>query len=481
MQKPGMEAASMSDEVRDTQHKAMDLNLDPAKFGTFAEIGAGQEVARWFFHVGKAAGTVAKSVSGYDMSISDGMYGPTAHYVSRERLESMLDHEYRELLQRLDAKRGENTTFFVFADTVATRRRTTLETGHGWLGIRFQTTPRGEPSEIIIHVQVLDQEVLGQQAAIGLIGVNLVHGAFFHWNDPNTLIASLTDGLKRQRCEVDMIKFSGPAFAGLDNRLMSLQLVQLGLTDAAMFTADGEAVQPAEVLYHKAVLLERGSFRPVTNTTLGMLDRALDQLHQKYPGESANVVVLMEMTLKNLMREQSIDHEDFLARADILGALGKSVLISSYTRFDGVTEYLRHYTKNKVGMVVGIPTLFEIFKEDYYTDLEGGIMEGLGRLFRGEVKLYVYPTIDPVTGKLTTAENLDIRPELQHLYRYLWDNGFIEMIGDFDVTELSITPSAVLEKLQSADPGWESLVPEKAAELIKRKGFFGYTGAPRTI
>ena len=464
----------MADEPLDTLHKALALNLDTGKFGSFAEIGAGQEVARWFFHAGHAAGTVAKSVSAYDMSVSDGMYGPTARYVSRERLESMLDHEYKELIDRLDAKRGEKTCFFVFADTVATRHRTPTETGHGWLGIRFQVHPRQEPSEIIIHVQMLDQEVLGQQAALGMLGVNLVYAAIFHWWEPEVLMNLLIEGLSHERGEVDMIKFSGPAFEQVDNRLMALELVERGLTNAAMFTAQREVVQPAEVLYHKPVLLERGSFRPVTNVTLDMLDRAQKQIEVENHDGAAGCVVLMEMTLSNLMDNQAIDHKDFLARADLLAALGKNVLISNYTRFDGVTDYLRHYTKSKVGMVVGVPTLIEIFKEEYYTDLDGGILEGLGRLFHGPVKLYVYPTIDAASGQLLTAENPAIAPELKHLYAYLWDNGYIAMIRDYDVADLRISPAEVLAKLQADDPGWEALVPANAAEVIKQKGLFGY-------
>ena len=463
----------------DTLHKALALNLDNGKYGTFAEIGAGQEVAGWFFRAGHASGTVAKSVSAYDMKVSDSMYGPTSHYVSRERLESMLDHEYAELLERLDAKRGENTNFFVYADTVATRRRTPTETGHGWLGMRFQDHPRHAPSEIIIHVQMLDQDPLGQASALGIFGVNLIYAAFHSWWDPIALIKSLRDGLSGHRGEVDMIKFSGPAFEQLDNRLMSLQLVELGMTQAAMFTAQGEVVQPAEVLYHRPVLVERGSFRPITNVTLDMLDRALVQVRtDRKPEEIADVVVLMEMTLSNLMESQEIDHKDFLARADILAALGKDVLISNYTRFDGVTDYLRHYTKNRIGMVVGFPTLLEIFKEEYYVELEGGILEGIGRLFQGLVRLYVYPTIDAASGQLLTAENPAIRPELKHLYEYLWDNQYICTIRDYDAAQLRVSPGEVLAKLQAGDPSWEQLVPREAAEVIKQKGLFGYAKQP---
>lgn len=468
----------MADQVLETQpldtlHKALALNVDATKFGTFAEIGAGQEVAGWFFHAGHAAGTVAKSVSAYDMKVSDSMYGPTSHYVSRERLESMLEREYAELLERLDAKRGENTTFFVYADTVATRRRTQTETGHGWLGIRFQDHPRRQPSQIIIHVQMLDSEPLGQAAALGIIGVNLIYAAFYKWWDPNALITSLTDGLRGERFDVDMIKFSGPAFEQVDNRLMSLQLVEQGLTSAAMFTAQGEVVQPAEVLYHKTVLIERGSFRPVTNVTLDMLDRAGKQIEADDPTTNGNCIVLMEMTLSNLMEAEHIDHKDFLARADILAALGQNVLISNYTRFDDVTDYLRHYTKSRIGMVLGVPTLLEIFKEEYYTDLEGGILEGIGRLFHGPVKLYVYPTIDP-TGALLTAERPAIKPELKHLYEYLWDNNYICPIRQFDPAQLRTSPGEVLTKLLAGDGSWESLVPAAAARLIKEKGFFGF-------
>jgi hypothetical protein len=256
---------------------------------------------------------------------------------------------------------------------------------------------------------------------------------------------------------------------------MSLLLVELGLTEAAMFTSQGEVVQPGEVLYHKPVLLERGSFRPVTNVTMDMLDRALQQVNADNPQEAAGCVVLMEMTLSNLMEEKQIDHKDFLARADILSALGKNVLISNYKRFDEVTDYLRQYTKSRVGMVVGVPTLLEIFKEDYYTDLEGGILEGLGRLFHGPMRLYVYPTVDAASGELFTAEHPAIKAELKYLYEYLWENDYIRPIRDYDVAQLKISPSDVLAKMQSGDSDWEKLVPSKAVELIKQKGFFGYT------
>lgn len=466
----------MAEESGSTRPKALKINLDGRKFGTFAEIGAGQEVARWFFHAGKAAGTIAKTISAYDMAISDGLYGPTQRYVSRQRLEAMLENEFKSLVERLDQTRGEHTAFFVFADTSATQTHSHRPAGHSWLGVRFQTEPRGEPSEIILHVEMLDPVTVEQQEALGLAGVNLIYGAFYYADDPTHLIASLMDDLSRRRIEVDMIKFSGPAFAKVDNRLMSLQLVEQGLTDAAMFTADGEVVEPAEVLYNKPVMIERGSFRPVTNVTLEMLDRAVRQLQQDCP-PAQDLVAIMEMTLNNLMSEQAIDHQDFLARVDILGALGKIVMISNYTRFDKVTSYLRHYTQNWIGMAMGVPTLREVFEEKYYTEMEGGILEGLGRLFQGRVKLFIYPTRETDAGELTTSDRLDVKPELSHLYRHLVENGYIASIREFDPGELHVTPGAVLAGIQSGDPSWEKLVPPQAAAVIKQKGLFGYRAA----
>ena len=463
----------MAEESGSTRPKALKINLDGRKFGTFAEIGAGQEVARWFFHAGKAAGTIAKTISAYDMAISDGLYGPTQRYVSRQRLEAMLENEFKSLVERLDQTRGEHTAFFVFADTSATQTHSHRPAGHSWLGVRFQTEPRGEPSEIILHVEMLDPVTVEQQEALGLAGVNLIYGAFYYADDPTHLIASLMDDLSRRRIEVDMIKFSGPAFAKVDNRLMSLQLVEQGLTDAAMFTADGEVVEPAEVLYNKPVMIERGSFRPVTNVTLEMLDRAVRQLQQDCP-PAQDLVAIMEMTLNNLMSEQAIDHQDFLARVDILGALGKIVMISNYTRFDKVTSYLRHYTQNWIGMAMGVPTLREVFEEKYYTEMEGGILEGLGRLLQGRVKLFIYPTRETDAGELTTSDRLDVKPELSHLYRHLVENGYIASIREFDPGELHVTPGAVLAGIQSGDPSWEKLVPPQAATVIKQKGLFGY-------
>jgi hypothetical protein len=459
-----------------TDKKALQINLDAKKYGTFAEIGAGQEVARRFFHVGGAAGTIAKTMSAYDMTFSDAIYGPADRYVSRVRLNTMLDHEYKLLVERLDQKLGEQREFFVFADTVAARSFKQHNESQGWLGVRFQTQSRGEPSQIIIHVRMLDETNIDQQEALGIIGVNLIYGAFYHLKDAERLISSLQENLSPGRMQVDLIKFSGPAFMRIDNRLMSLQLVSQGLTDAVMFTADGETVQPAEIFHKKSILVERGSFRPVTYATNDMLDGARRQFLKESRCSENDLVVLMEMTLENLLAEGQLNHADFLARVDILGALGRTVLISRFGEYYRLASYLSRYTNKMIGLVMGVPTLLEIFDEKYYLNLEGGILEALGRMFKSGLKLYVYPTIDETTGKIVTATQLEVAPNLRSLYRYLIDNQYIDEITDYHPEYLRIYPPNALAKLQSGDRSWEEMVPPEVVEIIKQREFFGYRG-----
>ena len=458
-----------------TDRKALQINLDPAKYGTFAEIGAGQEVARRFFRIGGAAGTIAKTMSAYDMTFSDAIYGPADRYVSRVRLQTMLDHEYNLLIERLDAKFGAEKTFFVFADTVAARSFKQRSESHGWLGMRFQSEPRAQPSQIIIHVRLLDQTNVEQQEALGVIGVNLLYGAFYH-HQPEKLISSLHENLDSGRIEVDMIKFSGPVFQSVDNRLMSLQLVSQGLTNAVMFKADGETVQPAEVFYKKAILVERGNFRPVTYATNDMLDGACRVFMKHCDCSEDEVVVLMEMTLENLLADGQVDHADFLARADILRALGRTVLISKFGEYYRLAGYLFRYTNRAIGLVMGVPSLMEIFNEKYYTNLEGGILEALGRMFKGGLKLYVYPMVDEASGKLVTGTQIGVAPNLRSLFRYLIDNQYVQEITEYHPEYLRIHPPDVLAKLQSGDGSWERMVPPEVVHIIKKREFFGYRG-----
>jgi len=464
----------MPPEKLDTNQKALQINQDAKRYGTFAEIGAGQEVARWFFRVGGAAKTVAKTISAYDMAVSDAIYGPTDRYVSRRRLKAMLDYEYALLLERLEEKLGSTTAFFAFANTVTTRR----EEGHGWLGIKFQADPGSDPSEIYIHVRMLDKENVRQQEALGVIGVNLVHGTFYFHHQPDVLVRSLLDNLTWERVEVDMIRLAGPAFAGIDNRLMALQLVREGLTEAAMFTAQGEAIQWAEVLYNKPVLVQRGSFRPVTKATLDVMERGLEQFIQEPEIQGEEPVVLMEMTLRHLTTGDVIDAADFLERAEILRSLGQTVLVSNFRRFHRLASYLSRYTKRPLGIALGASNLREILDESFYNESEGGLLGGLGQLFKNPARLYVYPHLDLESGALLTAETYPAPPHLKHLYAHLLANRYIQGIRKFDPDLVRIRRRDVITGIQSGTNEWEQMVPAPVVDVIKRGRLFGHGKAP---
>jgi hypothetical protein len=461
-------------ETTETGQKAFRINLDATKHGTFAEIGAGQEVARWFFRVGGAAGTVAKTISAYDKTVSDAIYGPSDRYVSRQRLQQMLDYEYKLLVERLDATRGPETTFFVFADTVAARSYTRRDDSHGWLGMKFQAKPRTDPSQVMIHLRLLDDENVRQQEALGVIGVNLIYGAFFDQDQPEQLIHSLPDQLSRSRIEVDMIEFSGPAFAKVDNRLISLQLVEQGLTEAVMFTVDGDVVQPSEALYKKSVLVERGTFRPVNCLHLDMLECARRQFLSD-PSQKGDDVELMEITMRNLLdSKKKVDPIDFLARVDSLRTLGKMVLVTSHGEFYHTVEYLRRSTKNAIGFAIGLPTLQEILEEKYYDNLNGGILEALGRIFEGAVTFFVYPRRGPEPESVITTQNMPVPPHIGHLIAHLRENRLIEDLHGIRPEYLDIHSSELLEAIRTGDSKWEENVPTSVAEIIKSRKYFNY-------
>jgi hypothetical protein len=321
---------------------------------------------------------------------------------------------------------------------------------------------------------MLDRENLQQQEALGVMGVNLIYAALNLHHDFEGFLRSLNDDLGSERVEVDMAKCGGPAFVGFDNRLVSLKLVQLGLTSSAMFTADGEVVQASEVLHKKNILVERGTFRPPTKVTLDMLQCAQAQFVQEPGVQGGDLLVLMEMTLHNLLDGGTIRPRDFLDRVDLLGTMGKTVLISNYGAYHRLAAYLFRYTKQKIGIVMGLPSLREIFDEKYYTDLEGGILESFGRLFKNELKLYVYPYRDPVTGSIITAGNLLVEPHLRHLYGYLIENHFIQGLREYRADYLPIFSPDVLARLRAGDSQWESLVPPEVARLIKERRLLGY-------
>jgi hypothetical protein len=463
----------MSTDRLDTHRKALAINLDASRYGTFAEIGAGQEVVRWFFRVGGAAGTIAKSISAYDMAVSDAIYGRCERYVCRSRLESMLGYEHELNLSRLQPTRGASTAFFTFADTVSARNFHGTNECHGWMGIRFQAHPGAADSQIILHVRMLDAEATLQQEALGIVGVNLLYGAFFMHDAPESLLESLLDNLSIQRIEIDMIEFSGAAFTREDNRVMSLRLVQLGLSNAAMFGADGEVLQPSEVLRKKAILVERGSFRPVNHVNLDMLRCAREQF-ERQPGFHGEVIELAEITMRNLMQDGAIDYRDFLARADVLSASGKTVLISNYFEYYRLAAYLQRYTDRRIGITLGAFSLLELFDEKYYAHLEGGILESFGRLFKNELRVYVYPYLDPRSSELLTVRNLVVAPELRKLYSHLVERGFIEQLDGYRQEYLHIFSRDILRKIRSADPAWLAMVPAAVADVIQQHGFFGY-------
>jgi hypothetical protein len=490
-------------ELLTTNRKALTINLDGGKYGTFAEIGAGQEVARVFFQAGGASGTIAKTISAYDMTFSDAIYGKAPRYVSRERLALMLDHEYALLIERLAAQRGDRSTFFVFADTVAAKSFKGNNDSHGWMGIRFQTEPGGEPSEIVLHVRMWDKEAVPQQAALGIAGTNLIYGAFYYRDNPQQLVESLVDNVGTARLEVDMITFKGPAFARIDHRLIALFLVQHGLTNAVMFGPGGEVLQPSEALYRKAILVERGSFRPVTHVNVDMLNCATAQFVQEPAVKGKEVIALMEITMNNLLAAGRLDAHDFLSRVDLLAQLGFTTLISNYSEYYRLTSYFRRYTKEMIGVTMGINNLLEIFNEKYYEHLEGGILESFGRMFRHAVKLYIYPMRQDAYDRylntgggaaghaaiaahafagnvLITAKNVHITPHLRNLYDHLMENHYIDCITGFDPAVLGVFSRDVMSRIRDRDPAWEKMVPPSVATAIKQRRLFGYL-APAAV
>jgi len=459
----------------DTHQKALRINLDPRWYGTVAEIGAGQEVVRWFFRVGGAAGTIAKSMSAYDMAVSDAVYGQVDRYVSVARLQTMLDHEYELNVQRLGESRGETTSFFAFADTVVARSFRGSNECHGWMGVKFQSRPRDEPSQIVLHIRMLDAEASLQQEALGIVGVNLLHGAFFLHHEPESLVESLIDRLSIDRIEIDMIQFRGIEFRNVDNRVMALKLVQLGLSGAAMFGPDREVLQPSEVLRKKAVLVERGSFRPTTLVNLDMLECALAKFQDDPAVAGKPVLMLAELTMRNLLAGGTdVDRRDFLARADLLAACGMTTLISDYFEYHRLAAYLGGRTEERIGIVMGVPSLLELFDEKNHVQLPGGILESFGRLFKNDLTLYVYPYQQSADDDLQTVDNLQVEPPLRPLYDYLAGRGSFVPLDNYRPEYLSIFSRDVLLRIAAGDDLWQSMVPPGVADLIKERGFFAY-------
>lgn len=453
----------MNKNPQSTYDKVLEINLDPTVYGTFAEIGAGQETANWFFRVSASAGTVAKTISAYDMAMSDAIYGEAGRYVSRKRLNQMLDHEFGLLRTRLGDLRSPDTRFFSFCNTVRARGYRDEGECHGWLGLRFQRRAGDPPSNLQIHVRLLDSENLDQMQALGVVGVNLIHATFHRNAHLKAFVESLTEGLKPGRVEIDMLEFDGHGYEFFDNRLCALQLVESGLTDATMFTSEGEVVQAADALYKRPILLLRGSFDPVTKLHLEMIEQARTCFGESLPAdEFGRTLELCEVSMANLLRDGGIDPVGFIDRADALQALGKTVLISRCPEFHRIAAYLDRYTNCPIGIVLSIGLLNELFKPKWSENLAGGLLESFGRLFKSQVNLYVYPWLNRRTDELVTAGTFRAPDGEKLLYQYLRESGRIRGVPHADLKQMHYTSRDIQRMIASGDPEWRDYVPEAA-------------------
>ena len=467
----------MADMVLSAAQKALRTNLNPNIYGSFAEIGAGQETVRHFFRAGGASGTIAKAMSAYDKEFSDAIYGQedAGRYVTENRLRKMLNHEYQLLHERISRETSPNKCFFAFANTVATINFAKTFKGHGWLGVRYQTSPDREANEVIVHVRLHEDNPKYQQETIGAMGVNLIYAAYNLYEEPKSFLLSLYDGIDRTAIEVDLINFSGPDFDHIDNRLMSLQLIKNGFTDAVIFGPEGKNLLPAELLYKKNILAMRGSFRPVTRVNMDMIKKGYKQFIKSKSVQKDDAIVLFEITLNNLLADGKLDEQDFLDRADILCSIGQTVLISNYQEYYRLVDYFAGFTKKRIGLIMGIPSLQEIFDDKYYEHLTGGILEAMGRLFSKSLVIYAYPFRGETS--ITTVSDIVVNDLFRNIFDYLKQARRVRDIEDFDPDILSIWSREVLHKIRSGETGWEESLPTYVDKIIKEKGLFGYPKA----
>lgn len=455
--------------------KTLRINLNPDIYGTFSEIGAGQETSGHFFKSGGASGTIAKAMSAYDKDFSDAIYGieEDGRYVTQSRLKKMLAHEMENMDNRISREQHPDRLFFSYANTVATIDFSKRYKGHGWIGIRYQLDPKQkELNEIILHIRFKQNEARLQQETLGIVGVNLIYGAFYKYDKPRKLLKYLYDHIDRDTVELDMVNFSGPNFADVDNRLMSLQLVKNDMTDAVMFGPDGNNLLPATLLYKKNILALRGSFRPVTNVNMDMFKKSYEIFIREPSVEEENTIVIFEITLSNLRASGEIDEQDFMDRAELLCSLGHTVMISKFQEYFKLVEYFSNYTKSKIGLTMGVNNLVDIFDEKYYRHLSGGILEAFGKLFFKDLKVYLYPMRNEETGQIMTSNTIKVHPRMKELYKFFKYNGKVMDIIDYDPEILHVFSRDVLKKIINGEEGWESVLPEGIAEIIKRKKLF---------
>ena len=470
------------EQVLTPKQKALEINLNPKIYGSFAEIGAGQETVRFFYRAGAASGTVAKAMSAYDKEMSDSIYGveENRRYVTQARLKKMLDHEMELMKERLIHDHYKEKAFFTYANTVTTIDYSKKNEGQGWIGLRFKLNAEEEKAnEIIFHVKFKENTAQLQQETLGVLGVNLIYGAYYYYDNPRKLIKSLYDTLDKDQLEIDMINFRGPQFKYVDNRLMSLQLVKNGMTDVAVFNPQGKNILPADLLYKKNIFAVRGSFRPFMNVNMDMFKGGLEIFKQEDDVRTDNTEILFEITLSNLIAsgfEGELNERDFLDRADIIGSLGYNVIISNFSEYYKLVDYFSKFTRNqtKVGLAMGVNNLVEIFNEQYYADLPGGIMEAFGKLFKKNVKVYLYPYLDKEKDILLTSKNLQVSDSVHELYKYFLYNGRIQDILNYNRSYLDSYSRRILEKIANAEQDWENECPEGVADIIKDRGMFGY-------
>lgn len=472
----------MIDERRlTTEEKALKINLTADIYGCFAEIGAGQEVAANFFKAGGSSGTIAHTQSAYDMKVSDSMYGQAQRYVCEERLVTMLDTEYESMKKRLPNKYNE-CRFFAFCNTVESLNYHKTNQGQGWVGMRFQLTQGEPPNDVILHIKMHDNSHKAQQEALGILGVNLIYACYFHNQDLNEFLTSLVHRLPRDRMEIDMLRFSGPDFENVDNRIIALNLVKRGITDATMFDLSRNVIQPSAALYKKNILLMRGRFRPVTKVHIDMIERGKAQFLAEEGINEENVCVIFELTLKDLTADGKISDKDFVDRAELLGTLGYTVMISNYLKHYKMVDYLSTIARgHKMGVIVGVYNLQTIFDERYYDNLRGGLLEAFGRGFGHNVKMYVYPANNVETGEIYELDNFVIPDNLRGLLMYMRDNNKLAAFDTYDPKLLHIMSDDVLMKIKAHSSSWEDDVPEQVAKAIKYYELFGYEKKSETV
>jgi len=421
--------------------KALSLNLDASIYGTLAEIGAGQEVARWFLAVGGASGTVAKTISAYDKTVSDDIYGAGTRYVSKERLLDMLDHEYKLLLERLNPTRGKDTRFFVFADTVAARNYQGNNEQHGWLGICFQTDPGSQPNQILLHINLCDSTAQLQQQAIGILGVSLIYAAFHQRSAMETFLGGLFEELSIARIEIDVIDFDGPAFVDKNSCGWCLELLRRGMAHAIVFDAQGKIVEPSSVLRKRALLVMRGSFSHPELFDPTLFQAARRQLLAEGMSFEREPATLLEMTIHHASLVENLAAPDMLTHIQELVSFG-FVIVTDFPETYLLSRYLRRYSTEPVRFILGVAAAAKIMHEVFYRSLPGTLLEGIGKLLATNVKLYVAPmpraaflaALAGLSGSIAPKDSgdsvvtlNDLTPSIPtlHLFEYLRASGRI--------------------------------------------------------